>query len=92
MLGKRLWARVLRVDRASIEDLRFDEQRVTTDEGEIIEAAVIVSARTYADDRRRCGICRLRDAQASHESRRAGALRVGSRNTRRSCSFSRYAL
>ena len=46
MLGKRLWARVLRVDRASIEDVRFDERRVTTDEGETIEAAVIVSVRT----------------------------------------------
>ena len=60
MLGKRLWARVLRVDRASIEDVRFDERRVTTDEGETIEAAVIVSVRTYADERRRCGICRRR--------------------------------
>src|SRR5207302_2913580 len=53
-------ARVLRVDRASIEDVRFDERRVTTDEGETIEAAVIVSVRTYADERRRCGICRRR--------------------------------
>jgi transposase len=60
VLGKRLWGRVLRVDRASIEDVRFDEHRVTTDEGETIEAAVIVSVRTYADERRRCGICRRR--------------------------------
>jgi hypothetical protein len=46
VLGKRLWARVLRVDRASIEDVRFDVQRATTDEGETIEAAVIVSVCT----------------------------------------------
>ena len=60
MLGKRVWARVLRVDRGGIEDVRFDERRVTTDEGETIEGAVIVSVRTYADDRLRCGICRRR--------------------------------
>ncbi len=60
MLGNRLWGRVLRVDRASIEDVRFDKQRVTTDEGETIETSVVVSVRTHADERRRCGICRRR--------------------------------
>jgi transposase len=53
-------ARLLRVDRACIEDVAFDEQRVTTDEGETIETSVVVSVRTYADERRRCGICRRR--------------------------------
>jgi transposase len=80
VLGKRLWARVLRVDRASIEDVRFDEQRATTDEGETIEAAVIVSVRTYADDRRRCGICRRRSAKFDNGQgqRRWRGLDVGS--------------
>ncbi len=62
MLRKRLWSRLLRVDRASIEDVRFGEQRATTDgePGRNIVASIIVSVRTYADDRRRCGICRRR--------------------------------
>ena len=57
MLGKRLWACLLRVDRASIEEVRVDEQRVTTDEGETIETSVVVSVRTRA--------AALRDLSAS---------------------------
>jgi transposase len=60
VLGKRLWARVLRVDRASIEYVRLNDRQVTTEDGESIGTAVIVTVRTYADDRCRCGICRRR--------------------------------
>lgn len=50
MLGKRLWRRLVGVERAVVEAVDWDEGA----------EAVVVSLRPHADERHRCGECRCR--------------------------------